>query len=201
MKIKAILFVMLTFSIHSNAQHYDKIATHYYGNDTLILNNVDNMGLKQGLWVHYKMYFDGYCSGLSRYRSDTCFIENSKGTYCNDKKTGYWAYYGSHGCYQTIMRTEFYYPEGSVKETKYSGNVITHFSPDSAFVSSEIYTDSNDTLYIRCGNKRDCTLTFKGITLSTFKLQYIDIEQYRVIQELYRREISMIKNKSVSNRH
>lgn len=193
MKIKAIIVITLLFNVCLKAQHYDKIATHFFGNDTLILNKTDFEGLKQGLWVHYILYFNTHCSGLSSHRYDTCFYENSRGTYVNNKKMGHWAYYGNHGCYHTDIRTEFYYPDGSVKETKYNRSMITFFSPDSTEVNSEFYTSTNDTLYIKCDSKHDCNLTFKNSILSTFKLQYLDTEQYRVSLDLYRREIFRIK--------
>jgi hypothetical protein len=176
-------------------QSYDKIATYHFGNDSLILNNFDKKGQKQGFWINYQMYFDTYCSGLSKFKSDTCFYQNSRGHFVNDKKIGLWEYDADVGCMKSDIKREMFYSNGSVKETKNRGSTITDYSKDSSFVSSTVIFN-NDTILIKCEHKKTCIATFENKNLHTFTYENLDIEQYFMSIGNYHRRIQLLNYNS-----
>jgi hypothetical protein len=188
----SIMIVFFMFNFCTNyGQSYDKIATHYFGNDTSILNRIDIKGQKQGFWINYQMYFNTYCSGLSKLKSDTCFYQYGKGYFVNNRKVGLWEYDSDGGCVKYDIKREMFYPNGSVKETKNKGTTITEYSRDSSNVSSTVVFNS-DTIYIKCDNKKTCIATYENKKLHTFLYENLDIEQYFMSIGNYHRKIQLL---------
>jgi hypothetical protein len=190
-KISILSFCLLLSFCSIYGQSYDTIATHYFGNDTSILNRIDVRGQKQGFWINYQMYLDTYCSGLSSFKSDTCFYQSSRGNFINNNKIGLWEYGTDQGCVRYEIKSEMYYPNGSVKETKNRGTTITEFSNDSSFVSS-IVVYNNDTISIKCEDKKTCIASYRNKNLNTFIYENLDIEQYFMTIGNYHRRIQLL---------
>jgi len=192
MKITLTLIFLLFTSI-TYGQVYDKIATHHYGSGE-ITNRIDSLGRKQGFWVNYTMFFNSTCSDLSTEESDTCFQRFSSGQYINDNKIGRWNYYQDAGCFIDFDRIEIYNEDGSVMETncKYR-NCTTYYSPDSSNVTSVIII-SNDTINIKCKDKKTCIATIDNKELIKFDFDRLDFEKFRFSLDIFCREILLLKN-------
>jgi hypothetical protein len=181
-------------------QNFDKIATQYFNNGIQI-NKIDSIGRKQGLWIHYKMFFNSKCSALSQKVSDTCFREISKGEYLNNLKIGKWIYYNDGGCYFDEDRIEIFCKDGSVNAIKkwlIKSNVFnqenTFYNKDSSLVTSKIIIADVGTMNIKCINKDKCVASFENKIISTFPYDKLELKQYKFANGFYNRELKSIKN-------
>jgi len=180
-------------------QDFDKVATYHFGNGSHELNKTDELGRKQGLWVHYKMYLNALCSGLATQKADTCLFELSKGNYINDKKVGTWEFYDDGGCYFLTEKTVTYNDDGSVVENNLMNSTKTEYSPDSSLVVSTIETEisgigeNKDTIIIKCFDKANCVAQYHGKEFREFNYEIFDVEQYLISGGEYNRTIRSLK--------
>jgi hypothetical protein len=194
MKATMTLLILFCFSSFVFGQTYDTVATIHFGNGAII-NKVDSFGRKQGLWIKYRMFFDSRCSALETGISDTCFRKLSEGEYFNYRKVGTWVYYDDGGCYILRDKAEIFNPDGSVLEFKNDGSTATDYSYDSSLVTSRISVN-DDTVLIKCQNKKTCTAMLGNKILKKFTYDKLDVEQYIISRDGYQREILLLKNNS-----
>ncbi len=179
-----------------SAQRYDTIATRHFANNDSILNYSDSLGQKQGLWVHYNLLFNQWCSPLSNGPSDTCFRQISKGYYQDNKKVNTWRYFRDEGCYRTTEREEIYKSDGSVTELKNNETSVSNFNKDSSIVLCKAIVGKTDTISIKCLNKNNCIAKFKDETLETFPFSSLDNRLLGISNGLYDRKIGIINYNS-----
>lgn len=178
------------------AQRYDTIATRHFAYNDSILNYSDSLGQKQGLWVHYNLLFNQWCSPLSKGPSDTCFRQISKGHYQDNKKVNTWRYFRDEGCYRITEREEIYKSDGSITEIKNNETTVSNFNKDSSIVLCKAIVGKTDTISIKCLNKNNCIAKFKDETLETFPFSSLDNRLLGITNGLYDRKIKLINYNS-----
>lgn len=182
------------------AQSFDSMATKYWGKTSDRLNYIDENGLKQGLWKHYSLHFNTFCSGLSTEKSDTCIYLHSSGNYLNNQKTGIWEYYKDGGCYKYTLRTEQYHSDGSVTINDLESHSSLTYSGDSGVVSGYVLLNQ-DTVIITCSKANNlCFAWVDGQKLQEFSFNHLSLEINRINSGYYQRAIQRLKTRKTSKK-
>ena len=122
MKKYFIYIFILIYPCIGFSQSYDSIANLHYKIGENPVNFTDSLGLKQGIWIEYRIFKRieiEYSDGNQQYY--TSIRKLGQGYYKNNKKSGSLEYYRYY-LYENIG-TENYFDYGRMKECIYEINV------------------------------------------------------------------------------
>lgn len=174
--------------IVGTSQSYDSLATVYWGDDTLKINQKDSLGREHGNWIYYKKF---------NHPTEIDFRLNklSYGKYTDGVKIGLWTYVNDARCYVEIIKTERYKSDGSYVQTGNEGRSFSYYSPQNKLLKVELYRVpelENDSVIVYC-KKESCQSYFNGVEFNRFSIGEVHWQIDLFMIGEYSKELKIIK--------